>query len=123
MAAIRHEARGAAREPDGGTPGRKNHPLGNSILWYRDNMKKSVAIESPMNAKPRQRATTTGTLVGTRFQATLLEAIDSWRKDQTDLPTRPEAVRRLVELGMACGAAPSNGSSTRRVKRNADDKT
>lgn len=93
------------------------------ILWYRDNMKTSMAIEIPVNAKPRRRATTTGTLVGTRFQATLLEAIDSWRKDQTDLPTRPEAVRRLVELGMTSGIPPSNGSSTRRVKRNSDNKT
>jgi hypothetical protein len=94
------------------------------ILWYRDNMKTSVvAIKLPMNVKPRQRATTTGTLVGTRFQATLLEAIDSWRKDQTDLPTRPEAVRRLVELGMTCGTARSNGSSAQHVKRNSDDKT
>lgn len=76
-----------------------------------------------MNAtKPRRRATTTGTLVGTRFQARLLEAIDSWRKGQADLPTRPEAVRRLVELGMACGAASSNDSSTRGINRNSDDK-
>ena len=49
---------------------------------------------------PKRRASTTGTLVGTRFQAPLLDAIDSWRKAQDDLPTRPEAVRRLVELGM-----------------------
>lgn len=28
MAAIRHEARGAAREPDGGTPGRPTESLG-----------------------------------------------------------------------------------------------
>lgn len=76
-----------------------------------------------MNAKPRGRATTTGTLVGTRFQAGQLEAIDSWRKDQPDLPTRPEAVRRLIELGMTCGMASSNGSSTRRVKGNSDNKT
>jgi hypothetical protein len=85
-------------------------------------MKISMAIEPPMNARPRQRATTTGTLVGTRFQATLLEAIDSWRKDQADLPTRPEAVRRLVELGMTHGTNPSSGSSTRRVRQNSDNK-
>jgi len=42
----------------------------------------------------------TGTLVGTRFQPSLLDAVDAWRKRQPDLPTRPEAVRRLVELGM-----------------------
>ena len=50
--------------------------------------------------QPKRRASATGTLVGTRFQAPLLDAIDSWRKAQVDLPTRPEAVRRLVELGM-----------------------
>lgn len=52
----------------------------------------------PPERKPR--ATTAGTLVGTRFQPELLEAVDLWRKAQPDLPTRPEAVRRLVELGM-----------------------
>lgn len=85
-------------------------------------MKTSVVLEATMNVKPRQRATTTGTLVGTRFQAKLLEAIDSWRKNQADLPTRPEAVRRLVKLGMT-GVAPSSGPSLRRVGRNSDDKT
>lgn len=53
-----------------------------------------------IDEQPKQRSSTTGTLVGTRFQASLLEAIDSWRKAQDDLPTRPEAVRRLVEIGM-----------------------
>lgn len=66
--------------------------------------------------KPKPRPTTTGTLVGTRFQATLLDAIDAWRKEQDDLPTRPEAVRRLVELGMA---NETSGTPThqRHVKR------
>lgn len=50
---------------------------------------------------PKRRSTTAGRLVGTRFQADLLAAIDEWRKTQPDLPTRPEAVRRLVELGMS----------------------
>jgi hypothetical protein len=76
-----------------------------------------------MNAKPRQRATTTGTLVGTRFQAGLLDAIDSWRKDQADLPTRPEAVRRLVELGMTGGAIPKRGHSARHTRQDADTST
>jgi hypothetical protein len=39
-------------------------------------------------------------LVGTRFQPGLLEAIDQWRKLQPDLPTRPEAVRRLVQQAL-----------------------
>lgn len=35
-----------------------------------------------------------------RVHDTGLEAIDSWRRKQTDLPSRPEAIRRLVELGL-----------------------
>jgi hypothetical protein len=49
----------------------------------------------------KQRASTTGKLVGTRFQTDLLEAIDQWRRGQADLPTRHEAVRRLVEKGIS----------------------
>jgi ferredoxin len=29
-----------------------------------------------------------------------LENIDGWRRKQDDLPGRPEAIRRLVELGL-----------------------
>ena len=72
-----------------------------SATWYRVNVKKSLAA-----VLPKQRSTTTGMLVGTRFQADLLEAIDAWRKSQLDLPTRPEAVRRLVELGMGVDIEP-----------------
>jgi hypothetical protein len=57
---------------------------------------KTATVATPQ----KQRATTTGTLVGTRFQRDLLDAVDAWRKRQPDLPTRPEAVRRLVEIGM-----------------------
>ena len=70
-----------------------------SPLWYRVNVK-TPASTSMIDEQPKRRASTTGTLVGIRFQAPLLDAIDSWRKAQDDLPTRPEAVRRLVELGM-----------------------
>jgi hypothetical protein len=63
-------------------------------MWYR------VNVKTLMQPDRKPRARTAGTLVGTRFQSDLLAAIDLWRKGQTDLPTRPEAVRRLVELGM-----------------------
>lgn len=78
-----------------------------------------------MNERPRRRAPTTGTLVGTRFQAALLDAIDCWRKEQADLPTRPEAVRRLVELGMTRGVRNSGSAvSIRHAKDvNSDDNT
>jgi hypothetical protein len=30
----------------------------------------------------------------------MIEAIDDWRRAQSDLPSRPEAIRRLVERGL-----------------------
>ncbi len=29
-----------------------------------------------------------------------LQNVDDWRRKQADLPGRPEAIRRLVELGL-----------------------
>jgi len=29
-----------------------------------------------------------------------VDAIDAWRRQQDDLPNRPEAMRRLIELGL-----------------------
>jgi hypothetical protein len=38
--------------------------------------------------------------VNVRLAVTALESIDNWRRRQDDLPGRPEAIRRLVELGL-----------------------
>jgi len=54
-----------------------------------------------------------GTLVGTRFQAALLEAIYCRRKDQTDLPTRGWSSWKLWREF-------PNRSSTRHIKLNSD---
>jgi len=40
-----------------------------------------------------------------RWQEPLLSAIDAWRARQEDEPSRPEAIRRLVEIGLAGGRA------------------
>jgi hypothetical protein len=56
------------------------------------------------NAETRKRRPKQlGELVGTRLQPDLLKQIDEWRRDQLDLPTRPEAIRRLVLRGLAKG--------------------
>jgi hypothetical protein len=44
----------------------------------------------------KKRPKQTGEMVSTRVQPELLEQIDAWRRAQPDLPTRPEALRRLV---------------------------
>jgi hypothetical protein len=41
-----------------------------------------------------------GTLVGQRWHDDQLEQIDHWRRGQTDMPGRAEAIRRLVEIGL-----------------------
>ncbi|OAF06679.1 hypothetical protein AYJ54_19345 [Bradyrhizobium centrolobii] len=54
-----------------------------------------------VNTKARKtRATETGDLVGVRIQNDLAKQIDDWRRQENDLPGRPEAIRRLVEIGL-----------------------
>jgi hypothetical protein len=49
---------------------------------------------------PKKRAAVTGDLVGVRIQPDMAKQLDDWRRKQEDLPGRPEAIRRLVELGL-----------------------
>jgi hypothetical protein len=39
-------------------------------------------------------------MVSTRIQPDLLAEIDAWRREQPDLPSRPEALRRLAAKGL-----------------------
>lgn len=41
-----------------------------------------------------------GSPILVRLQPEPLAAVDAWREDQPDKPTRPEAIRRLVEKGL-----------------------
>jgi hypothetical protein len=38
--------------------------------------------------------------IGVRVDDEFLKSIDAWRRKQDDAPSRPEAIRRLVELGL-----------------------
>jgi hypothetical protein len=37
---------------------------------------------------------------GVQVLAEMAKQLDDWRRQQADLPGRPEAIRRLVELGL-----------------------
>ena len=37
--------------------------------------------------------------IGVRVDEEFLKLLGAWRRKQEDMPTRPEAIRRLVELG------------------------
>jgi hypothetical protein len=52
---------------------------------------------------PKKRAAVTGDLVGVRVQPQMAKELDDWRRKQADLPNRPEAIRRLVELALKNG--------------------
>jgi metal-responsive CopG/Arc/MetJ family transcriptional regulator len=43
--------------------------------------------------------------IGVRVDEEFLKQLDVWRKKQDDLPSRPEAIRRLVELGFTVKSA------------------
>jgi hypothetical protein len=46
------------------------------------------------------RPKVTGDPVMVRVQPDMAKQLDDWRRKQDDLPGRPEAIRRLVELGL-----------------------
>jgi hypothetical protein len=62
-------------------------------------MAKSITVNA--NKRGRPVTTGTGTIVGVRMLDAPLAALDAWisKQKETDL-SRPEAIRRLVELGM-----------------------
>jgi hypothetical protein len=53
-------------------------------------------FKSAKNRRPGQ----SGEMVSTRIQPDLMERIDEWRREQPDLPSRPEALRRLAAKGL-----------------------
>lgn len=52
--------------------------------------------------KQRGRPATTGvgTQVGARWHDAELAGIDNWRRAQEDIPSRAEAIRRLVRIAL-----------------------
>lgn len=56
-------------------------------------------INSANNPK-RGRPPVDTAAVNVRMTIEALHALDAWRRKQDDLPGRPEAIRRLVEIGL-----------------------
>ncbi len=60
-------------------------------------MTKSIHVTKKSKGRPK---TGIGVQIGMRWQEPDLAQIDQWRGTQGDLPSRPVAIRRLVELGL-----------------------
>jgi len=69
-----------------------------SPFWYHEGMKKAnVSATKKRIGRP---PTGIGTQIGMRWHESALAEIDAWRVGQPGLPSRTEAIRRLVELGL-----------------------
>jgi len=72
-------------------------PLG-SPFCYQEVMSKARLSDN--KKKMGRPATGIGTMIGVRIRPDQLAALDSWIKHQPDELSRPEAVRRLMEIGL-----------------------
>jgi hypothetical protein len=79
-------------------------------------MAKSITVNA--NKRGRPVTTGTGTIVGVRMLDRPLAALDAWIASQKEPElSRPEAIRRLVELGLKAGApAKPAGKPGRRLR-------
>jgi metal-responsive CopG/Arc/MetJ family transcriptional regulator len=59
-----------------------------------------TASSSDNMKTPKKRPSITGELIGVRLQPNPLAKLDTWRRQQDDIPNRPEAIRRLVERAL-----------------------
>ena len=48
-----------------------------------------------------------GTPVQVRLKKGLFNAIETWRRKQETIPSRPDAIRQLAQLGLARQAEPN----------------
>jgi len=79
---------------------------------------KPSTINSAKKSK-RGRPAVESEAINVRMTSDALKSLDDWRRDQDDLPGRPEAIRRLVELGLAGAkkfAAPSQQTRAKAKK-------
>jgi hypothetical protein len=71
-------------------------------------MAKSIS-ENQKKRRPGRPRTGITPMTGVRLSAKLEDAIMGWAGKQEDQPTKAEAIRRLVELGLASKGAKAKG--------------
>src|SRR6202161_1091189 len=62
-------------------------------------MAKSIRVSTKRRGRPK--TTGKGELIGVRILPSLLKELDAWIGAQQTRPSRPEAIRRFVEQGLA----------------------
>jgi hypothetical protein len=64
-----------------------------------DVVKKSISVNKKSRGQPKKKGGVYP-VSAVRLAPELGTAVDQWASSQSDKPTRPEAIRRLVELGL-----------------------
>jgi hypothetical protein len=85
-------------------------PLG-FLFWYHNQMKS--ARKNGIKKRRGRPATGQGVQIGTRWPNGAVAAIDAWAAKQNDEPGRSEAIRRLVEIGLAARRNPAGRRSAK----------
>jgi hypothetical protein len=83
-------------------------------------MNKSIR-DIPKRGRPKTTGRGEGILV--RLHAEALHRLDRWAASQKDRPSRPEAIRRLVELGLAKTKPLANATAVGRLGNKAVSKS
>jgi Arc/MetJ-type ribon-helix-helix transcriptional regulator len=68
-------------------------------------MKKSISVNKKSRGRPK-KVGGVYPVTAVRLPPEVGAAVDQWSRSQGDAPTRSEAIRRLVELGLAGRAKP-----------------
>jgi hypothetical protein len=68
----------------------------------------SIRVTTKRRKRGRPVTTGKGLQIGMRWHEPLLGMIDDWAAAQDDEPTRTEAIRRLVERGLAAETTRQN---------------
>jgi hypothetical protein len=75
-------------------------------------MAKSIRVKPKKRGRP---ATGKDPFYGVRIADALMQSVDQWRK-ANDSPSRSDAIRRLIEMGLAGAIAPAPRSEGSRRK-------
>jgi hypothetical protein len=76
-------------------------------------MAKSIRVITKQLGRPK--TTGKGRLFGVRLHAPQIALLDAWIAEQHDKPSRPEAIRRLIALGLPVHLV--NGDKPARKKK------
>jgi hypothetical protein len=78
-------------------------------------MKKSISVNKNSRGRPKKKGGVYP-VSAVRLPPDLGDAVDQWAKSQADAPTRSEAIRRLVELGLSVDKPQAQTSARKAAK-------